>query len=648
MDEKERKLWEKLEEDRKKKELKKALYEQDNEEEIKKEKRKTPKFTIFMLVLLFLTSLTFSSFLIYDSRNRVNQIYEITNAILIFLITLSFIISFPKTFFKKKTGATIFTNLLIITTMVFNGLYLFNIIKLPTQSHIENYANKSFLSALDWTEKNKIDHEETFEYSDKIEKYNILNQSIKPNTLTKNIKNVEFSVSNGPDYNKTLILPDMTDKKTDDILKFVDENFLNNVDIVFEENEIENDKIIRQNTIGNIKRNDKLVFTASLGNKENLKPIKLKDLKNKKLLNTTTYLGKHGIPYELKFEYSNKVKRGRIIKTDKKPNDEIKQTDKIIITVSKGKEIKVPDLKNKTLKEVTKWMIQNNLQIEYSDKYDNDVKKGKVIETNFKQGDIIEEETIVKVVFSKGKLKLPKFDNIDKFKTWADKYQIKYEIKEEFSDDIPKDSIIKFSKKEGEKINPDETLTVYVSKGKAVKTPDFIGKTKEEINSVCNSLKINCSFYNTLSDKKEGTAISQSITKDTEIAEGTNIDIEIATKKQEEVTQKKQTTQTQNKNSNTNKNTTPSNNNQNNNQNNNPSPSQTCNIVVIRLNGSEVSPNNPNGTCNNLKNKYGNAINCSYVMSDNATNGFILNASEIRNKEASNCNPITVKIVKNN
>ena len=362
---------EKLEKERKKKELRKVLYEEEQKQEIIKDKKRKPIFTNLILSLLFVCSLTFSFFLIIDSESRINELYEIINAVLIPLITLNIIISFPKIFYKRKTGAIIFTSLIIIITMAFNILYLFNIIKLPTQNHIKNYTNKELTQALSWAEKNNIDHEETFEYSDNIKKYNIISQNIKPKTLTKDIKKINFSVSNGPDYNKELILPDMTDYKTDELLKFIDKNLLKNVDIEFEENEeIENDKIIRQSTVGNIKRNDKIIFTASLGKKENLKPIKLKDLTNKKLLHATTYLGKNGIPYELKFEYSNKVPRGKVIKTDKKINQELKQEDKIILTISKGKEIKIPDLKNKSLKKVTKWIIENNLEIEYLDKYD--------------------------------------------------------------------------------------------------------------------------------------------------------------------------------------------------------------------------------------------------------------------------------------
>ncbi len=606
------------------------LYE-EKEKYIRKRK---PIITNIMLSIMLVASIIFSIFLIIDASDKINETYQIINAILILLIVINIVISFPKAFFKNKSTITAFTSLLIIITILFNGLCLLNIIKLPMQEYLPDFYNKSLASVIKWTDKNGIQHEETFEYSDNIKKYNIISQNKKAKTLVKRLKNVNFIVSNGPDYNKEIILPDMSGWTTDEVIKFVDKNKLKNVEIFFEENkEIKNDTIIKQSTTGKIKRNDNIIFTASLGDKASLSPIKLKDLKNEKLLNAKTYLGKHGIIYELKYEFSNKIERGKIIKIDKENQTTINPNDKIILTVSKGKEIKIPELKNMTLSEVTKWIIENNLEIEYSDKYDNDIKKGLVINSNYKTGDIIQEETKINIIFSKGKLIMPKFENLELFKAWAATYNIKYEIKEEFNKDIAQNNIIKFSVNENEKINIDEPIIVYISKGQAVIMPNFIGKTKNEIQKECNNLGIICSFTNTKSNKTEGTAITQSIAKGNEISKGQTINIEIAVKKQTEAT----TTSSSKNNSSNSNNQANTNTNENN-----------CETITIRLNGSEIKANDPAGTCSTLKGKYGNAIKCEYTSSDNGTDGFILNSRDINGKTASTCNPITVKIVKNN
>ena len=406
------------------------------------------------------------------------------------------------------------------------------VIKLPTQKFLPDFESKNLTKAINWTEENNIKTEQNFEYSDTEEKYSIISQSKKPETLTKNIKKVDFTVSNGPDYNKDVILTDMTGWNVDDVLKFIDNNFLNSVAINFEENlNIKKDTVISQSNNGNIKRSTALIFNVSLGDKNSLKPIKLKDLKNESLLHAEVYLGRNGILYELKYDFSNTIKKGNVITSSVKEGTTVKPDEKITLTISKGKEIKVPNLKNKTMSYITKWMVENNIQINYKDRYDNNIKSGRVIESNYKEGDIIEEGTTVDIIFSKGPLVMKKFDNINDFKSWADTNGIKYEIKEEFNEKIEKDKIIKTSIEKGKNINLEETITVYVSKGIAVKIPNFIGKSKSEVQKECDNLGINCSFTESYSTKTKGTVIAQNINAGTEISKGDTIVITLATNK---------------------------------------------------------------------------------------------------------------------
>lgn len=520
------------------KEIKNILFDDDikKSKKIKKENNtneiKKPKAANIFLSITYVAAIFLFIFLILDSANQINQIYQIINAFLILFIVTSFLVSFKKSFFKNKSFATVTTSLLVLITITFNGLYMTKVIKLPTQSFLPDFESKNLTKAINWTEENNIKTEQNFEYSDTEEKYSIISQSKKPETLTKNIKKVDFTVSNGPDYNKDVILTDMTNWNVDDVLKFIDNNFLNSVAINFEENlNIKKDTVISQSNTGNIKRNTALIFNVSLGDKNSLKPIKLKDLKNESLLHAEVYLGRNGILYELKYDFSNTIKKGNVITSSVKEGTTVKPDEKITLTISKGKEIKVPNLKNKTMSYITKWMVENNIQINYKDRYDNNIKSGRVIESNYKEGDIIEEGTTVDIIFSKGPLVMKKFDNINDFKSWADTNGIKYEIKEEFNDKIEKDKIIKTSIEEGKNINLEETITVYVSKGIAVKVPNFIGNSKSEVQKECDSLGINCSFTESYSTKTKGTVIAQNINAGTEISKGDTIVITLATNK---------------------------------------------------------------------------------------------------------------------
>jgi beta-lactam-binding protein with PASTA domain len=545
--------------EKKREELKKILFEDSKKDKIKSKKiddskpkifkkeipikpevsnknetHKKPTFTNILLSLTFLLSLILFIFLIIDSTNRINQIYEIINAFLILIITISFLISFKKSFFKNKATATSITAILIIIAIVFNGLYLTNIIKLPKQSYLPDFEKKSLTETLKWTEANNIKYDQTFEYSDSTQKYNIINQNEKPNTLTKNIKNLNFIVSRGPDYDKNVIITDMSGWSIDEVMSLINKNYLNNVSVVFEENtDVKKDTLIKQSKTGSMKRSDAIIFTVSLGDKTKLTPIKLKNLKNTPLLDASVYLGRNGITYDLKYEFSDTVLKGNVISASVKTGTTITKDDKITLTISKGKQVKVPELTNKKMSEINKWMIENNIEITYSDKYDDNIKSGRVISSNYKKGDIIEEGTNVSLIFSKGKLIMPKFNNLNDFKNWANEYSVKYEIEEDFDNNIAIGSIIKFSVEAGKSIKADSTITVYVSKGKSIIVPDFTNKTKAEAQKQCNNLSITCTFTESYSKNvTSGKVLSQSLKAGSEMSQNDRVNIVIATANQ--------------------------------------------------------------------------------------------------------------------
>ncbi len=624
---KEKQIEKERELEQRRKELQKVLFD-------KKEKTKKPIITNIFLSLVFVITFALFIFLILDSSNHIDQIYRIINSLLLLFIIIGLLLSFKNLLYKNKTIQMNITAFLILITLMFNGLYITNIIKLPQQSHIINFENTSLTQAIEWTDKNNIKNNETFEYSDNIKKYNIINQSEKEGTLTKNIKSVDFIVSNGPDYNKEVILSDMTGQNVNDVLKFINNNHLKNVQINFEEN-VETDKnyVIKQSSTGKIKRSDAIIFTVSLGEKSKLNAIKLKDLTNESLLNASVYLGQNGIIYELKYEFSNKIEKGNVISTNIKKGTSLKADDKIVLTISKGKQIKVPDFKNKSLSYITKWMIYNNVQINYLEEY-SDIKQGYAIKSNYNKGDIIEEETTVDITFSKGILKMKSFKNISEFKSWADSNNIKYEIKEEFND-LDKDTIIKTSIKDGEKIKQDDTIIVYVSKGQAVTVPDFNGKTKANIQKECNSLGITCSFTSQYSSKvTNDTMISQSIKAGEKISKSDTLSIVIATNKKENTTNKSTSSNSSSSSNNT------SSNSSNTTSNCKDSPS------AIYITPDLIS-NDPSDTCQKITNKFGDYLSCQQVESDSGKKGMVINASEINGKIINSCNKLVVKVRKN-
>lgn len=472
----------------------------------------------------FILSCAYLIFTIVFCQNQVNNVYLIINASIITFMTLLFMI----TTMINRNIFGIFANITILLFLVFNFLVINNIIELPTQELLENFQNKSISEALKWAKENNIEVNQIYEYSDNIDEYHIITQDIYPNTLLKNVKEITFTVSYGPNYEKIISLPNMVGWNIDDAINTINNNFLNNVSIEYEiNNEKEKDIILEQNISGQIRRNDELKLKVSLGSEDDLEPVDMIDLYNKSLLEATLWLKRHGIKYEIIYVFSDEVAKNYVADQETEVGTTIDpKNDKIKIIVSKGKKIVVPDLTKMTVDEVTEWIINNNLKVSFETKYNSTIEIGKIIEADYKENAEIEAGTLITITTSKGALKMPKFNNIADFRNWANDTGIEYREEYEFNNEVAKGEIIKTIPEKDAVINYSDTLVIYISYGKPVKIPSFIGKHKDEISSICSNIGLNCTFYyNGYSDTPVNIAQNQNKNADSEVVTGTYVSI---------------------------------------------------------------------------------------------------------------------------
>lgn len=483
---------------------------------------------VTFLIIALVVSVIYLIYTISTSKDEINQIYLIINSSIItglmLFLTLAMII-------KRKTIQgllSIFTAMIFICFIGFNISVSANKLKLPLQATLRDFTSANINDALLWANEHNVSVETLYVNSDDVEEGNIISQDIKPNTLLKGIKKIVLTISSGPNYDKEVVISNMVGWNIDEALKVIKDNFLNNVTINFEVNDsIEKNIIISQSVNGQIKRNTKIAITVSLGSASTLAPIEIIDLKNKSLFDATYYLQNNGIQYELTYEFSDKVKKDYIISQSAKKGTTVDpKIDKVTLIVSKGKEIKSPDLKGMEVEEIVNWVIKNNLKIVFEEQYDYSIKLGEIISTNYKKDDIISEGTIIKVVTSKGQLMMKSFNNLSEFRTWAASYNIAYKEVYEYNNTVAKGNIIKLSQEANTPIDPTSTITVYVSNGKPITVPYFIGKNKTTIVSNCNSLGLNCTFYYTgYSNTAKDVATNQNVASGATVISGTYVSI---------------------------------------------------------------------------------------------------------------------------
>ena len=580
-------------------------------DKVAKKKLKHP-FVSFMLVLTLISSIGYFISIIMFKKDDINLLYTLINTIIIFLFTI-FFISASITNNSKRQGTTFICALLLIIYNSLGILTTMNIMAIPNLNIVNDFRGKSLTSVVNWASKNNVELNQEYEYSDMIGEYKIISQNLKPGSNPKN-KVLTVSISEGPNPNKDVVIPNMVTWDSERVLEFIKKNHLSNVSVEFIESDKVKDTLIEQSKSGNSKRNDEINLKFSLG-EDPIGETKLIDFTNKSEFETIFYLKQHKINYEIKKDFSNKIKRGKVSKQSIKPGTIIKDGEdkKIDITISKGKKIKVPNLKKMDLDSITKWIIYNRLKLELTDKYDEKVKDNHVISSNHKKGDIIEQGSLIELIISKGKLKMPKFSSLAEFYEWADKYSIKYEEKHEFSDVIKQGEVIKYSVKAGKSIKNDEVIIVTISDGKECRVPDLKDLTKSVAIKKLKDAHLNYNFvYSNSNSIKKDKVISQSIKAGSKVSNNTTITVTLSNgKKETEQTNKRKTSSTKTK---TNKNT--------NNGNSNPKPTQpqkpTCNSCTI--------------SSSSLKN--------AIIGSES----FSASASALTNTIKSQCPGITVKI----
>jgi len=486
-------------------------------------------FVHFLLIILFFLSiLSFGMVIIKD-----NSISSLINSLILTLFSIIFVVvSF--TYNRNKKTMIGFGSLLLIVYFILNINNHFTIVNSPI-STMPDFQGKMVTDVIKWANKNHISIHQEYEYSDMVDEYKVISQNVKYGTTLNKIDEVTISISEGANPSKEIMVPDMVSWDSERVLLFVRENYLSNVNVEFVESDKPKDTVIEQNTSGSLKRDEELKLTFSYGEELGFDEVKLIDFTNKSKFEVEFYMKQHQLRYDFLDDFSNKIKKGYAFKQNIKAGETVSVDDeRIIITISKGPEIKVPDLLKLDVAKLTEWAIKNKLKLNFTDGYDDSIKENGIISANYKDGDIIEQGTIIKVVLSRGSLKMKSFKSLNDFYTWANKYNIKYEEEHEFSDTVPSGEVISYSYKKGDIIKNNDIIKIIISDGSKRTVPNLKGLTKKEAISKLEKAGLKYSFVYKNSSKEKDTVLNQSISSGSEISNGTTITITLSNGREEE------------------------------------------------------------------------------------------------------------------
>lgn len=261
-----------------------------------------------------------------------------------------------------------------------------------TEIDMINLYGKSLLDAELWLNKNSINYKVEYDYNDMDRNY-VFGQSINENTKITESDSVTIYVSKG----KSIVVPNLLDMTKDEITKWISSNNLN-VEYKEEYNkDYENGKVISVNYKENdvIEQGSNVIITISKGS---LKMIKYTTLSDFKL-----WANDNGVKYEVDYAFSDSVSKGNLIKCSHLENDIIADNTTVILTISNGKAISVPNFKGMTKSDIQSKCNSLGLNCSFSYYgYTVSTKKDIGITQTINAGKQVTSGTYVKISLSSG------------------------------------------------------------------------------------------------------------------------------------------------------------------------------------------------------------------------------------------------------
>ena len=622
----------KKDEEKVKEEVKIEKKEDNNKERNNSKKivvKKSPGTNLLLCLLVIVSLIQFIIILI----SKDSSISDLINNLIITIFTVLFSIV-GITYKRNNKKLLLVSGLILLSYFILNINNTFSFVKSPI-SVVPDFSNRSLTEVMKWASKNNILVNQDYEYSDMIQEYRVISQSVDSGKSVSGIKEIDISISDGPNPYKEIIVPSMIGWDDERVINFVKDNYLENVNVEFVKSSKPVDTVIEQSSSGNLKRNDELKITFSYGEELGYEGYNLMDFTNKSKFEIEFFMKQHQLKYEFEYVFSSKIKRGFGVKQNIEHGVKVNVNDTVVkVSISKGPKIIVPDLSKMSVNEITEWAIKNKLKLDFKDSYDDTVKEGEIIKTDKNEKDVLEQGTVVTVTLSRGNLKMPKFASMNDFREWADKYGITYEEKHEFNDKVAIGEIIGFSYDEGDTIKNGDSISVTISDGKQVEVPNVVKSSKKDaISKLENAgLTYNISYKYSDSVQKD-KVISQSISAGSKVGTGTTVSIIISNGK-------KPASSSNNNNGGGSSTPKP-----------NPSPvtppAPVCENITVYIQPSFIS-NIPETTCNSVKAAYPKLkFSCSYVSNPGLANGMIANAGSIDEKTFSTCNTVNLQIVRN-
>jgi beta-lactam-binding protein with PASTA domain len=340
-------------------------------------------------------------------------------------------------------------------------------------------------------------------------------------TIRKNAA-LTIQVSLGADPDEKIVWPDVMSMTTSEIETWIDQNKLTGVKIATANSDVvAADQVISyaltDDTEENFVRKSRATITVSLGPATQSDTVVVGDFSSMKTAEILKWAANNGVTITLDEAFDDYVAAGNVVAQSVKASTEILKTEPITVTISKGKAISVPDFTPLLQDEANTWAKQNNITLMVQQEYSSGVGQGKLISQSVAAGTTIAASDEITLVYSLGKIQLASFIGKTKLDilNWQTDVNnkggaISISFSEAYGEKGTAGKIIGQSI-QNDYISPGSRISVVISKGMKMLTPDFSGLNEAGCRALAQSAGIDILFnYQSSSTVAKGYVISQS------------------------------------------------------------------------------------------------------------------------------------------
>lgn len=450
--------------------------------------------------------------------------------------------SFKKEKFEsiKPDRTKIYVLIGIIVIGIITTLFLLN-----PKVTVENLVGMQISDAKYWGTNNDIQIIEKEVYSDNEEGI-VLSQSIPAQEKVNQKSTIVVEVSLGYDPNEAVTLPnfDSTWSKTK-ILNWIEENHITNYKLLFEEVEnVDPNYYISHSlpdTTDEYVRKDNIEFTLTSPILE--EEIIVVDMINYSTAQIDSWAKENEVNIKYVYAYSSTVQENKVLSQSISSEEIVNPRDTIIVTLSQGPAIKIPNFTGISETDAVAWAKENNIDLNVYREYSGSVNQNDLIWQDITKDTIVKSGTDLKLYYSLGsQVYLASYVNqsLTNLQNYIDaqnalRANLSLNVSYSYSSSTGVNRVISQSLMDT-RLNMGTTINVIVSLGDLSIVPDLLNggiaytsalEAYEKVLAACNSADLVCKIVFVDNDDKIGIVDSQSISAGTQVSDNTVIEVVI-------------------------------------------------------------------------------------------------------------------------